>query len=137
VLKRTVKITTYFASLLRTGLIAGVVVAAGSFPLVALGGLGILAGTDFIQKLPTELRTTPPAQVSYLYANDGTTLITQFYEEYRKYVPLSQISPNMQKAIVSSEDSRFYDHHGVDTCGVLRAFVANWQGDGCPRALRR
>ena len=68
--------------------------------------------------------------MSYLYANDGTTLITQFYEEYRKYVPLSEISPNMLKAIVSSEDSRFYDHHGVDTRGVLRAFIANQQAGG-------
>ena len=99
--------------------------------------MGVLAGTDFIENLPTQLRTTPPAQVSYLYANDGTTLITQFYEEYRKYVPLSEISPNMLKAIVATEDSRFYDHHGVDTRGVLRAFIANQQPAASPRARRR
>jgi membrane peptidoglycan carboxypeptidase len=128
VLPRLLKITSYLAPLLRAGLISGVAVAAVSFPLVALGGLGVLAGTDYIENLPSQLRTSPPAQVSYLYANDGTTLITQFYEEYRKYVPLSQISPNMLKAIVSSEDSRFYDHHGVDPRGVLRAFIANSSG---------
>jgi membrane peptidoglycan carboxypeptidase len=128
VVPRLLKITSYLAPLLRAGLISGVAVAAVSFPLVALGGLGVLAGTDFIENLPSKLRTSPPAQVSYLYANDGTTLITQFYEEYRKYVPLSQISPNMLKAIVASEDSRFYNHHGVDARGVLRAFIANQQG---------
>jgi membrane peptidoglycan carboxypeptidase len=128
VLPRTLKITSYLAPLLRAGLISGVAVAAFAFPLFALGGLAVLAGTDFIENLPSKLRTTPPAQVSYVYANDGTTLITQFYEEYRHYVPLSQISPNMAKAIVASEDSRFYDHHGVDARGVLRAFVANSQG---------
>jgi membrane peptidoglycan carboxypeptidase len=128
VLPRLLKITSYLAPLLRAGLISGVAVAAVSFPLVALGGLGVLAGSDYIENLPSKLRTSPPAQVSYLYANDGTTLITQFYEEYRKYVPLSQISPNMLKAIVSSEDSRFYDHHGVDARGVLRAFIANSSG---------
>jgi membrane peptidoglycan carboxypeptidase len=128
VLPRTLKITSYLAPLLRAGLISGVAVAAFAFPLVAVGGLGVLAATTFIENLPSQLRTTPPAQVSYVYANDGTTLITQFYEEYRHYVPLSQISPNMAKAIVASEDSRFYQHHGVDARGVLRAFVANQQG---------
>ncbi len=33
----------------------------------------------------------------------------------------------MQKAIVASEDARFYEHHGVDVKGVVRAFVANQQ----------
>src|SRR5258705_880100 len=80
--------------------------------------------------LSTDLRDTQSAQVSYVYASDGTTLITQFYEEYRKYVPLAEISPNMQRAIVSSEDSRFYDHQGVDTKGLLRAFLANQSGGG-------
>jgi membrane peptidoglycan carboxypeptidase len=112
------------------GLIAGICIAVMAFPLMALGGLGILAGTDYIQGLPDVLRTAPSAQVSKVYASDGTTLITQFYEEYRKYVPLADISPNMQKAIVASEDTRFFDHHGVDTKGVLRAFVANRNSDG-------
>ena len=127
-LSRTLKITSYLAPLLRAGLISGVVLAAIAFPMVGLAGLGVLAATNYIENLPTQLRTTPPAQVSYVYANDGTTLITQFYEEYRKYVPLSEISPNMQKAIVASEDSRFFEHHGVDTRGVLRAFIANQNG---------
>ena len=108
----------------------GIVVAAVVFPLVAIGGLTVLSGTDFVEKLPDKLRDVPPAQVSYLYAADGQTLITQFYEEYRKYVPLSEISPNMLRAIVASEDSRFYEHHGVDSKGVVRAFVANHQAGG-------
>lgn len=130
VLTRSRKVSSYLTPLLRTGLIAGIVVAAVLFPIVAVAGLTVLAGTDFVEKLPATLRAVPPAQVSYLYAADGKTLITQFYEEYRKYVPLSDISPNMLKAIVSSEDSRFYEHHGVDTKGVARAFVANHQAGG-------
>ena len=31
---------------------------------------------------------------------------------------------------MASEDARFYEHHGVDTKGVLRAFVANQQAGG-------
>jgi membrane peptidoglycan carboxypeptidase len=115
-----------FASLLRAGLIAGITVAVAAFPLAAVGALAILAGTDYIDKMPDQLRVTPPAQVTKIYAADGT-LITQFFEEYRTYVPISQISPYMIKAIVASEDARFYEHHGVDVKGVLRALVANHQ----------
>jgi membrane peptidoglycan carboxypeptidase len=125
VLPRSLKVTSYLAPLLRAGLITGIVVATVTFPLVAIGGLGVLAATDMIDKLPDKIRDAPSAQVSYVYASDGQTLITQFYEEYRKYVPLAEISPNMLKAIVASEDSRFFEHNGVDRKGVLRAFIAN------------
>ncbi len=125
-IRRTLK-ASGLATLLRAGLIAGISVAAAAFPLVAIGGLGVLTGGDFVKGMPDKLRPTPSAQVSYLYAADGKTLITQFYEEYRKYVPISQISRNMLKAIVASEDARFYEHHGVDIKGVLRGAVANHQ----------
>jgi membrane peptidoglycan carboxypeptidase len=115
---------------MRAGLITGIVVAAVAFPLAAIGGLGILAGTDFIDRMPSQLRAVPSAQVTYVYAADGKTKITQFYEEYRRYVHLADISPNMLRAIVSSEDARFYEHEGVDTKGVLRAFLANQRTGG-------
>ena len=36
------------------------------------------------------------------------------YRERYKFVPLSQISPDLQHAVVSAEDARFYQHHGFD-----------------------
>src|ERR1700722_19794200 len=36
---------------------------------------------------------------------------------YRKrytFVPLSKISPELQHAVISAEDGRFYQHHGID-----------------------
>ena len=111
--------------LVRLGLIAGIAVAAIAFPLAAVGGLSVKAGAELVETLPDDLRMTPPAQTSYLYASDGRTLITQFYEEYRKFTPYALISPTMVDAIVASEDSRFYEHNGVDVKGVVRAFVAN------------
>jgi len=38
-------------------------------------------------------------------------------------VPLSQVSQNLRKAIVATEDRNFYQHHGVDPLGILRAVV--------------
>ena len=38
-----------------------------------------------------------------------------------EFVTIDQISPNMINALVSTEDKRFYDHHGFDPIGFLRA----------------
>ncbi|GII24556.1 transglycosylase domain-containing protein [Planosporangium mesophilum] len=113
------------AVLARTGLIMGVVVAALSFPLAAVAGLGLKASVDRIDSQAERLPDAAPAQTSRVFAADGTTLISQFYDENRVQTPLSAISPNMTRAIVAAEDARFYDHHGVDVKGVARAFVAN------------
>jgi monofunctional biosynthetic peptidoglycan transglycosylase len=36
------------------------------------------------------------------------------YREHYRFIPMSQISPNMQHAAISAEDARFYEHHGFD-----------------------
>ena len=36
------------------------------------------------------------------------------YHERYEFVPLSQISPDFQHAVIAAEDSRFYQHHGFD-----------------------
>ena len=36
------------------------------------------------------------------------------YRERYQFIPLSQISPNLQHAVVAAEDARFYQHHGFD-----------------------
>ena len=38
---------------------------------------------------------------------------TPYHERYR-FVPLSQISPELQHAVIAAEDARFYQHHGFD-----------------------
>ena len=118
------------APLLRAGLIAGVVIAGLAYPLAAVAGFGVKAGSDALQSMPEELSVAPAAQTTYIYASDGRTLITSFYEEHRKPTKLSEMSPYITQAIVASEDSRFYAHNGVDAKGVARAFVANQQAGG-------
>jgi monofunctional biosynthetic peptidoglycan transglycosylase len=36
------------------------------------------------------------------------------YRKRYKFIPLSQISPNLQHAVIAAEDGRFYQHHGFD-----------------------
>jgi membrane peptidoglycan carboxypeptidase len=118
------------APLVRAGLIAGLVIAGLAYPLAALAGIGVKAGSKALAAMPEELTEVPTAQTSYVYARDGKTLLTTFYEEYRKPVAIEDMSPYITEAIVASEDSRFYEHHGVDAKGVARAFVANRQSGG-------
>jgi len=40
-------------------------------------------------------------------------------------IPLSEIPPHMIKAVLATEDARFFDHFGVDVIGTLRAIVQN------------
>ena len=119
-----------FAPLVRAGLIAGLVIAGLAYPLAALAGIGVRTGTDALAAMPEELTVVPSAQTTYVYARDGKTLLTMFYEEHRKPTRIADMSPFITAAIVASEDARFYEHHGVDAKGVARAFVANRQAGG-------
>lgn len=117
-------------SLLRTSLLCGLAVAALIFPLVAMGGLSAKAGFDTIDVLSEEVAETDPPLTSYVYAADGETLVSLFYDEFRRHVSLDEISPVMQQAMVAAEDARFYDHNGVDYRGIIRAAVANQTSGG-------
>src|SRR3954470_5624132 len=118
------------APLIRAGLIAGLVIAGLVYPFAALAGFGVRSGSDALHRMPAELTVVPSAQTTYVYAADGRTLLTMFYEEYRRPTALKDMSKYVTEAIVASEDSRFYEHNGVDAKGVARAFVANQQAGG-------
>src|SRR5947208_5074879 len=98
-------------SLLLCGLLAGVVVAAAAFPAMAMGGLAAKAGADAFANLPTELTLQRSPQITRVYANDGTTLISTFYDENRRDVTIDDVALVMQQAMVAAEDTRFYKHH--------------------------
>ncbi|RQX31565.1 glycosyl transferase, partial [Micromonospora chalcea] len=93
-------------------------------PSAARAALGAYAD------LPDALRTPAQPQRSYLYANDGKTLITTFYDVNRTDVSLDEIAPVMRQAIIAAEDRRFYSHGGADLRGIARALVANVKGGG-------
>ncbi len=59
-----------------------------------------------------------------IYTADGQ-LMGEFGEERRNLTPIKDIPDVMKNAVLSIEDSRFYQHGGVDYLGILRAGVAN------------
>ncbi|MFI5487324.1 MULTISPECIES: transglycosylase domain-containing protein [Micromonospora] len=116
-------------TILIAGVLAGLALAAAALPAALVFGIGFSALAAPYAELPNTLRTPPTAQRSNLYASDGTTLITSFYQEDRVDVPLAEVAPVMRQAIVAAEDARFHQHSGVDLRGVARAFTVN-QGSG-------
>ncbi|MGC4896143.1 transglycosylase domain-containing protein [Micromonospora sp. DT31] len=117
-------------TVLLAGLLAGLVLALAALPGGLLGAFGARAALAAYGDLPDALRTPAQPQRSYLYANDGTTLITTFYDVNRTDVPLAEIAPVMRQAIVAAEDRRFYSHGGADLRAIARALVANVSGGG-------
>ncbi len=90
---------------------------------ILLGAGSIFGLYKFIEpQLPDvatlkDVRLQIPMQV---YSADGE-LIAQYGEKRRIPVTLEQIPPVMVKAFIATEDSRFYEHHGVDPVGIFRA----------------
>ncbi|MDQ1463752.1 MAG: hypothetical protein QOC73_693, partial [Actinomycetota bacterium] len=104
--------------------LVGALVAGVAMP--AVGGAGIAVrdaiGNITFAELPASLQSPPLSQRSVILANDGSQLAT-FYYENRQSVELTDVAPLMRQAIVAIEDSRFYEHHGIDPKGILRALV--------------
>jgi monofunctional biosynthetic peptidoglycan transglycosylase len=52
---------------------------------------------------------------------------TPYHERY-EFVPLSQISPDFQHAVIAAEDARFYQHHGFDWRAIQIAAQDDMEG---------
>ncbi|BCW80152.1 carboxypeptidase [Arthrobacter sp. NicSoilC5] len=102
----------------------GVLAASLVVPAVAAAGMGVSSSIGFFDSLPAELTVQPPSQATKVLTSDGQQIAT-FYAENRVKVPLDQMSPFIKEGIVAIEDSRFYEHAGVDPQGILRAVVSN------------
>ena len=64
-----------------------------------------------------------PRQPLQVFTSDGVE-IAQFGAERRQFVPIAQIPPLLQQAVLAVEDSRFRNHSGIDPKGVARALWA-------------
>ena len=112
---------------LGVSVLCGLLVAGVALPV--LGGLGLAArdSANGFESLPDELQIPPLPERTRILAADGS-LIATFYDENRISVPLSDVAPVMRKSVVAIEDSRFYDHGGIDLRGTMRALVNNQSG---------
>ena len=51
------------------------------------------------------------------------------YRGHYKFIPLSQISPDLQHAVIAAEDTHFYQHHGFDWQEIQKAAQEDLEGD--------
>jgi penicillin-binding protein 1A len=65
-----------------------------------------------------------PKMATLVLDRDNRT-VKRIFEENRRVVPLESMSPLLPQAFVSAEDSRFYEHPGVDIWSIFRALFHN------------
>src|SRR5437764_2397696 len=102
--------------------LAGLVLALGLLALAPQGRALFTAGsgrTTSVDDLGVLL------QRSVVYAADGSVLAVLHAEQNRQPVGLASVPPILVHAIVDIEDARFYEHHGVDIRGTLRALYTH------------
>ncbi|CUH96207.1 putative membrane protein [Propionispora sp. 2/2-37] len=91
--------------------------------MVAGAGIGFL--TASIQTMPGLKGDIRPAASSQIFDSQGTPITTIHSTENRLPVSINKIPKNLQNAFIATEDSRFYQHIGIDPKGILRAVWAN------------
>ncbi|MBS1843621.1 MAG: transglycosylase domain-containing protein [Actinobacteria bacterium] len=103
--------------------------------LFVLLGLGILAVISMIFGMMAAVSQDLPAIYNFaqykaqknseVVDSSGRTIGTLSSDQNKILLNPAQISPNIKNAVVSIEDSRFYEHDGVDFRGIARALVAD------------
>ena len=106
-----------FVYTLWTLLLLGVLAAALAFTAINKGWIGYMPPIEELQNPINRFATQ-------VYSADGKIMGTWNYNrENRVLVDYTQLSPSLVKALVATEDVRFYDHSGIDFFALGRAVV--------------
>jgi len=85
-----------------------------------------IAVTKIYPTLPalTEIQNYQPKLPIQIFAEDGS-MLGQFGEEHRIFIPIAKTPEMLKDAILSAEDERFYEHQGFDYIGFIRSALNN------------
>jgi penicillin-binding protein 1A len=108
---------------LRLGLWGGGLVLAGVAALLCIIALALAVAFPNLPDI-SDLSDYRPKLPLRVFSAEGV-LIGEFGEERRNLTPIKDIPKVMTQAVLAIEDSRFYQHDGVDYRGVIRAGLAN------------
>jgi len=82
----------------------------------------------------SKLKNMKPSGAYTVLDGKGARFTEVFDADNRRiWVPLTDIPEAVQKAFVTAEDKRFYQHKGVDERGIIRAFISNLGSPGRPQ----
>ena len=70
----------------------------------------------------------PPTTAVHMQRRLQSWMRLASYHERYEFVPLSQISPDFQHAVIAAEDARFYQHHGFDWHAIQIAAEDDMEG---------
>ncbi len=106
---KTVAVLVLFAVLLFVGIVAGIV-------------------ASYSRNLPdiNRMADFQPSRSTRVFARNGTQL-ANLYRENRTWVPIDRIPVQVRNAFIATEDRHFYQHHGVDFVGIMRAALADYR----------
>lgn len=119
---------TLLLAFLMLATLAGVIGAGLAIPAAGSAGTIAKAVPAVINDLPADMKVVEPSEESQMLDSRGH-VIARFYSERRIVVNSDQISTPMKNAIVAVEDRRFFQHHGADATGLMRAAVSNASGN--------
>jgi penicillin-binding protein 1A len=88
-------------------------------PVVLIIGVAVALYVSYERiTLPEAL---PPIRSTFLYDRNGDVIASLHGSVDRTIVGLGQISPNLQHAVIATEDAGFYSHPGIDVKGIVSA----------------
>ena len=83
---------------------------------------------------PTRLKGRKLPSMSVVLDGKGGKFASVFEPRNRRvWISLAGVPDVVQKAFVAAEDRRFFQHHGVDEHGIIRAFIGNLADPGRPQ----
>jgi monofunctional biosynthetic peptidoglycan transglycosylase len=71
----------------------------------------------------------PPTTAVHIQRHLQSWIHGKPYHDRYKFIPLTQISPDLQHAVIAAEDTRFYQHHGFDWQEIQIAAQDDLEGD--------
>ncbi|MGL4907913.1 MAG: transglycosylase domain-containing protein [Bacteroidales bacterium] len=84
----------------------------------------ILVNNEYFGTMPTfEELENPKSNVATEVFSEDHKLLGTFHIENRSFVTFEDISPNLIKALIATEDARFEEHSGIDMIGLARVVV--------------
>lgn len=70
----------------------------------------------------------PPTTAVHIERRLQAAMHGKPYHDRYHFIPLNQISPNLQHAVIAAEDARFYQHHGFDWQAIHLAAKEDMEG---------
>ena len=90
-----------------------------AFLILVTGYFVVINGVFGLIPTDEELKAIKNYEASEVYSSDGV-LLGRYYIENRTDAKFEEVNPLLIKALIATEDSRFYEHKGIDNRSMMR-----------------